>query len=54
LEMKKLKEEQAIVESVLVWLQEGKDVRKKNWGSKEVGYTLFFSFAAFIRAESLS
>jgi obg-like ATPase 1 len=42
LEMKKLKEEQAIVESVLVWLQEGKDVRKKNWGSKEVSYTPFF------------
>jgi len=36
LEMKKLKEEQAIVESVLAWLQEDKDVRKKNWGNKEV------------------
>lgn len=37
LEMKKLKEEQSIVESVLSWLvDEKKDVRKKNWGNKEV------------------
>ncbi|KAI5819664.1 P-loop containing nucleoside triphosphate hydrolase protein [Pyronema omphalodes] len=36
LEMKKLKEEQAIVESVLAWLKDGKDVRKGNWGTKEV------------------
>lgn len=37
LEMKKLKEEQAIVESVLKCLTEDKmDVRKKNWGNKEV------------------
>ncbi|KAH8148593.1 uncharacterized protein LAJ45_07304 [Morchella importuna] len=37
LEMKKLKEEQAIVESVLSWLvDEKKDVRKKSWGNKEV------------------
>lgn len=37
LEMKKLKEEQAIVENVLSWLvDEKKDVRKKNWGNKEV------------------
>lgn len=41
LEMKKLKEEQSIVESVLSWLvDEKKDVRKKNWGNKEV----FFPF----------
>lgn len=39
LEMKKLKEEQAIVESVLAWVNEGKDVRKKNWGNKDVGIT---------------
>ena len=37
LEMKKLKEEQAIVESVLKCLEEeDTDVRKKNWGNKEV------------------
>lgn len=37
LEMKKLKEEQSIVESVLSCLvDEKKDVRKKNWGNKEV------------------
>lgn len=41
LEMKKLKEEQAIVESVLSWLvDEKKDVRKKNWGNKEVRLAL--------------
>lgn len=45
LEMKKLKEEQSIVESVLSWLvDEKKDVRKKNWGNKEVRYEFFFSF----------
>ncbi len=38
LEMKKLKEEQATVEKILAWLQDGKDVRKGNWGSKEVSY----------------
>ncbi|TGZ77516.1 hypothetical protein EX30DRAFT_344030 [Ascodesmis nigricans] len=36
LEMKKMKEKQAIVESVLAWLNDGKDVRKKNWSAKEV------------------
>lgn len=36
LEMKKLKEEQAIVEKILEMLKEGKDVRKGNWTPKEV------------------
>ncbi|KAF2704554.1 GTP-binding protein-like protein YchF [Pleomassaria siparia CBS 279.74] len=36
LEMKKLKEEQATVEKILAMLQDGKDVRKGNWGPKEV------------------
>ena len=36
LEMKKLKEEEATVEKILAWLNEGKDVRKENWGPKEV------------------
>lgn len=45
LEMKKLKEEQAIVESVLSWLvDEQKDVRKKSWGNKEVGVCCFSFF----------
>jgi obg-like ATPase 1 len=38
LEMKKLKEEQAIVESVLEFLKSGKEVRKGNWGPKEVSF----------------
>lgn len=37
LEMRKLKEEQAIVESILSWLvDEKKPVIKKSWGNKEV------------------
>ena len=36
LEMKKLKEEQATVEKIVDWLKDGKDVRKGDWGSKEV------------------
>jgi len=36
LEMKKLKEEEATVEKILAWLQDGKDVRKGNWTPKEV------------------
>jgi len=35
--MRKLKEEQAIVESILSWLvDEKKPVIKKSWGNKEV------------------
>lgn len=37
LEMKKLKEEEATIEKVLALLKDGKDVRKENWTSKEVG-----------------
>lgn len=57
LEMKKLKEEQSIVESVLSCLvDEKKDVRKKNWGNKEVkcdggGFFLIFCFRAFRAAQ---
>lgn len=38
LEMKKLKEEQATVEKILDLLKSGKDVRKGEWGPKEVRY----------------
>jgi len=38
LEMKKLNEEKATVEKVLEWLKSGKDVRKGDWGPKEVSY----------------
>ena len=41
LEMKKLKEEEATVDKILQWLQDGKDVRKGNWGPKEVSLCLF-------------
>lgn len=55
LEMKKLKEEQSIVESVLSWLvDEKKDVRKKNWGNKEVRYEMrFFLFSLFTLEHSV-
>jgi len=36
LEMKKLKEDEATIEKVLALLQEGGDVRKGNWSTKEV------------------
>ncbi|CAL5873417.1 uncharacterized protein PFLUO_LOCUS7696 [Penicillium psychrofluorescens] len=36
LEMKKLKEEEATVAKVLQYLQDGNDIRKGNWGPKEV------------------
>ncbi|KAI3331706.1 P-loop containing nucleoside triphosphate hydrolase protein [Xylariaceae sp. AK1471] len=36
LEVKKAKEEEAIMEKVLAWLKDGKDVRKGNWTPKEV------------------
>lgn len=38
LEMRKMKEEEAIVNKILEWLKEGKDVRKGDWSSKEVCY----------------
>lgn len=43
LEMKKLKEEEATVDKILQWLKDGKDVRKGDWGPKEVRkHFLFF------------
>jgi len=36
LEMKKMKEEEATIEKILAWLQDGKDVRKGDWSPKEV------------------
>lgn len=40
LEMKKLKEEQATVEKILETLKSGKDVRKVDWGPKEVSFNI--------------
>ncbi|KAL2270171.1 hypothetical protein VTJ83DRAFT_2355 [Remersonia thermophila] len=36
LQMRQWKEEEAIIEKVLAWLKDGKDVRKGNWNPKEV------------------
>lgn len=40
LEIRKLKEEEVIVQKVLDWLNEGNDVRKGDWSPKEVSYLL--------------
>lgn len=55
LEQKKAKIEQDIIEKILAWLQEGKDVRKGNWTPKEVrfffyDFFFFFSFPSFFAA----
>lgn len=42
LEQKKAREEQETIEKILAWLQDGKDVRKGNWGPKEVRTSLSF------------
>ncbi|KAL3961524.1 hypothetical protein ACCO45_003047 [Purpureocillium lilacinum] len=36
LELKKARQEQEIIEKILAWLQDGKDIRKGDWGPKEV------------------
>lgn len=43
LEMKKMKEELATIEKILEWLKSGKDVRKNDWGPKEVCEFYFFA-----------
>lgn len=50
LELKKAKLEQDIIEKILAWLQDGKDVRKGVWGPKEVriGITFFVSSAVLM------
>lgn len=47
LEQKKAVIEQDIIEKILAWLMDGKDVRKGTWGPKEVG-VFFFCFLVFI------
>lgn len=42
LEMKKARLEQEMIEKVLAWLQDGKDVRKGHWTPKEVSLSHFF------------
>lgn len=52
LEMKKLKEEEATVEKILAWLNDGKDVRKENWTSKEVSIPSLLSFFSHMMNKS--
>lgn len=44
LELKKAKQEQDIIEKILAWLQDGKDIRKGDWNPKEVRCATAFPF----------
>jgi obg-like ATPase 1 len=48
LEMKKLKEEEALVDRILQWLKDGKDIRKGDWTPKEVRVSVCPSLMHFI------
>ena len=45
LEHKKQMQEQQTIENIITHLKEGKDVRKGNWGPKEVGFISIFSYS---------
>ena len=47
LELKKAKIEQEMIEKVLAWLMDGKDIRKGNWSPKEVSDILLFAWNSF-------
>jgi obg-like ATPase 1 len=53
LEMKKMKEEMATVEKILQHLKDGKDVRKGNWGPKEVGRLFLFRLSLLPSRDSM-
>jgi obg-like ATPase 1 len=55
LEVKKAKIEQEMIEKVLAWLQDGKDIRKGDWSPKEVRLPTFltFSLPAFVMTKGL-
>jgi obg-like ATPase 1 len=52
LEAKKAREEEACIERILAWLNDGKDVRKGNWAPKEVRI-LFRFFIFYFRLDCL-
>ena len=52
LEMKKLKEEEALVERILQWLKDGKDIRKGDWTPKEVCLFFYHSPLSFMMNKS--
>ena len=53
LEMKKLKEEEALVDRILQWLKDGKDIRKGDWTPKEVRTFLVPCSIAFCDEQEL-
>lgn len=52
LEMKKLKEEEALVDRILQWLKEGKDIRKGDWTPKEVRTFWHHALSCFVMNKS--
>lgn len=52
LEMKKLKEEETLVERILQWLKDGKDIRKGDWTPKEVYFPLSHSASSSVMNKS--
>lgn len=48
LELKKAKAEQDVIEKILTWLQDGKDVRKGDWNPKEVSLTVAVFLLCFL------
>jgi len=52
LEMKKLKEEEALVDRILQWLKDGKDIRKGDWTPKEVRVPVFDALVSFMMNKS--
>jgi obg-like ATPase 1 len=52
LEMKKLKEEEALVDRILDWLKEGKDIRKGDWTPKEVSTFAISALLSFVMNKS--
>lgn len=53
LEMKQKKEEQDFVERLLKWIQDGKDVRKGDWGNKEVSSLSFSCYFVMTKSHRL-
>lgn len=52
LEMKKLKEEEALVDRILAWLKDGKDIRKGDWSPKEVSTPWYHFQSCFMMNKS--
>lgn len=54
LEQKKARQEQDVIEKVLEHLQAGKEIRKGNWGPKEVSFSYIFFISVFLATHRYS